>query len=210
MNVTSLKDILKSLVQSLQISTSFPALAFVTFNIFCVFPGLWPTADWKLTNELLTFLAAMSVVMLSYTLYTFNPSLIRFAEGYWTKGHWIDDWPWLRELEQHFCNQQIDNYRRYRRAKSTSSAGRNAARICDTFYPSNPADILPTALGNAIAAFEDYPYTRYGIDAVALWPRLVPILKEKKYLEFVAEQKAHFDFMLNMTLVIFVCGVEFF
>ncbi len=61
-----------------------------------------------------------------------------------------------------------------------------------------------------IAAFEDYPYTRYGIDAVALWPRLVPILREKKYLDFVADQKAHFDFMLNMMLIILVCGMEFF
>ncbi|GEM_PF-2723363 len=68
MNVTSLKDILKNLALSLQISTSFPALALVVFNVFYVFPKLWPAMDWELGNESLAFLTSVSVVMLSYTL----------------------------------------------------------------------------------------------------------------------------------------------
>jgi hypothetical protein len=38
--------------------------------------------------------------------------------------------------------------------------------------------VKPTALGNTFALMEEYPYDRYGIDSVAIWPRLQPLLPD--------------------------------
>ena len=59
-----------------------------------------------------------------------------------------------------------------------------------------------------MAAFEDYPRTRYGIDAIALWSRLVPLLRQNEYLDFVNQEKRVFDFLLNTCVVIAVLGLE--
>jgi hypothetical protein len=52
-------------------------------------------------------------------------------------------------------------------------------------YPSdskgNPFASHPTLLGNILAAYEDYPWTRYGMDSVFFWPRIwMQLEKEKK------------------------------
>jgi hypothetical protein len=80
----------------------------------------------------------------------------------------------------------------------------------DSRFPSRKSDILAMPLGNVIAAFEDYSFTRYGMDSVVLWPRLVPILKEKGFLDLVAQEKSVFDFLLNLVLVAIVIGFELF
>jgi hypothetical protein len=69
--------------------------------------------------------------------------------------------------------------------------------------------ILPTGMGNVIAAFENYPKDRYGIDAVALWPRLMPILDKQGYAAFVERQKLPFDFLLNLTALTGIFAVEY-
>jgi hypothetical protein len=203
MSFTSLKDVLRTFAQSLQISTSFPAMVFVLVNVLVVFPKIWPDVDWTFANEMVTILTILVVMVLSYTLYTFNTPLIRIAEGYWT-----EDIGWLKSFKEYLRQYQLAEYNRLFATSSPTGEGRNAAQALDIYFPSNPDDVMATPLGNTIAAFEDYPYTRYGMDAIALWPRLVPILRETEYLEFVAEQKAHFDFMLNITLVVLVCGAE--
>jgi len=68
--------------------------------------------------------------------------------------------------------------------------------------------VAPTALGNTIAAFEEYPKNRYGIEAVSLWPRLVPILSEENYAIFVEKEKAGFDFLLNLSLLMGIFTTE--
>ncbi len=80
----------------------------------------------------------------------------------------------------------------------------------DSRFPSRQSDILAMPLGNVIAAFEDYSFTRYGMDSVVLWPRMVPILKEKGFLDFVAQEKSVFDFLLNLALVAVLIGLELF
>lgn len=77
-----------------------------------------------------------------------------------------------------------------------------------TYFPSHESVVTPTALGNAIAAFEEYPKTRYGIDAVFLWPRLVPILSQEKYAIFVEKEKAGLDFLLNLSLLMGVFAIQ--
>ena len=73
-------------------------------------------------------------------------------------------------------------------------------RILSESFPRNAEEILPTRLGNTIHAFEDYPDTRYGMDAVELWPRLVAKV-DKEYRAVLDDAKASFDFMINSSVL---------
>lgn len=46
------------------------------------------------------------------------------------------------------------------------------------------------------------------MDSVYLWPRMLPILKDKKFLEFVQNEKTTMDFLLNLGLVSLVVSIE--
>jgi hypothetical protein len=48
------------------------------------------------------------------------------------------------------------------------------------------------------------------METIVLWGRLVPLLKEKNYIEFVAQEKSVFDFLLNTCFLWVVAGVEVF
>jgi hypothetical protein len=79
--------------------------------------------------------------------------------------------------------------------------------LADCFPPDSDR-CAPTALGNVMAAFEAYPSQRYGIDAVYMWPRLLPVLNEKKYAIFVEREKEGLDFFLNFSVLSGVLVVE--
>lgn len=49
----------------------------------------------------------------------------------------------------------------------------------DQSFPRELDDILPTRLGNILTAAEDYPRTRYGMNATVFWPRLRNLLPQE-------------------------------
>ena len=58
-----------------------------------------------------------------------------------------------------------------------------------------PRALWPTRLGNLIAAYEQYPRLKYGLDAVFYWPRLwVTISKDLR--EEIDNQQAQADGLL--------------
>lgn len=206
MSITSIKDIIKTIVQSFQPATIIPSLIFVIINIFVVFPQLSPVYFHNLSNDNLVSFASFSTVTLSYILFAFNSPMVRLLEGHIGREcSLINIFITLSELKKK------DRYKKLRSIKNyypLCSKKLRALQELDTHFPSNEQSILATKIGNTIAAFEHYPYTHYGIDAVAIWPRLYPILKKNDYIEFVAEQKGIFDFFLNMIFVTLICGVE--
>ena len=78
------------------------------------------------------------------------------------------------------------------------------------FYPVSKSPYLPTRLGNVIASFEDYSYNKYEIDSVTIWPRFVPVLSQEKYSLYLEKEKANFDFLINLCLIIVLFCVELF
>jgi hypothetical protein len=70
-------------------------------------------------------------------------------------------------------------------------------------FPSQAQDILPTRLGNTIAAFEHYSYRRYGIDAITIWPRLQTVVSSD-HLKRITSAKSGFDFWINVSFL-FLC-----
>jgi hypothetical protein len=73
--------------------------------------------------------------------------------------------------------------------------------------PRRVSMIKPTALGNAFAVIEEYPYERYGMDGVLFWPRLRPLLDES-YAAALVNTKMILDLMLNLSLLALIFGLE--
>ncbi|RPI33000.1 MAG: hypothetical protein EHM70_07395 [Chloroflexota bacterium] len=112
---------------------------------------------------------------------TVLPSL-RLLEGYWPAGL-----TWLRSI---FTRWQrfwlVRKEKEWRRldgipAEKRSALDHAAYAVLDQelhYFPADPSDLMPSALGNVLRSAETDPYHRYGLDAVACWPRLWLLLPE--------------------------------
>lgn len=69
-----------------------------------------------------------------------------------------------------------------------------------TEFPDTARDILPFRLGNIHRAFEDYSFSRYGIDGLFFWPRLVKVIPAD-YAAKIEEQNNALIFLLNSSLI---------
>jgi hypothetical protein len=83
-------------------------------------------------------------------------------------------------------------------------------------FPAEKEGVLPTAMGNAWAVIEEYPFRRYGMDGVIYWPRLLPLLEsESEKAPFapslasrIANQKTIFDALFHLALLTGLFGLE--
>jgi hypothetical protein len=195
LSINDLEDAIKSLAQSLQVSTVFPAGLFVLVNAYFIVPTFYPDLDCS-TPQAVTVIISLTL-MLSYIFYALNFPLIRFFEGY-RFDYFLPDR--IADLIEHDLKSTQKQMRRGKLEQKKFSD-------IDRDFPSEDR-VLPTKIGNVIAAFEQYPETRYGMDSIALWPRLVPVLKDEEFLDYVVQEKAVFDFLLNTWVVTAVLGVE--
>jgi len=83
-------------------------------------------------------------------------------------------------------------------------------------FPARKEMVLPTAMGNAWAVIEEYPFRRYGMDGVFYWPRLLPLLGAElddapfaaSLASHIADQKTAFDFLFHSALLTGFLGLE--
>lgn len=186
MNINALKEAVKSLAQSLQTATIFPAGLFVLVNACFIVPLFWPEFDPTEATSITLIISA--TLLFSYMLYAFNFPLIRFVEGY------------------KLTNDSFFKYLLEREKDRKAKESRERPNEVEHNFSSNK--LMPTKVGNTIAAFENYPSARYCMDAIALWPRLVPVLEKVGFLDYVLQEKAVFDFILNMFFVVSFLGME--
>jgi len=229
MDINALKQAIQALAKSLQVATVFPSALWVLANVFLVVLPLNP--EWNLSSGASVTLIVSATLMLSYSLHAFNYPLQRLFEGYKFKYCRLF-YPLQAYFEKKFVETQREirelrkeqqTREKFPACKRTTQKAfpycdlseeelrarlRRAASNLEFDYPSEQAKVLPTSLGNVMAAFEDYSRTRYGMDSIVLWQRLVPILREKGYLEFVAQEKAVFDFLMNTLVILLFLGVE--
>lgn len=71
-----------------------------------------------------------------------------------------------------------------------------------------PEARFPTRLGNLVAAFEDYPRTRYGVDSIFLWPRLWLKLDKDLRAE-LEDSQAQADSALYASFAFYVFAVMY-
>ena len=60
--------------------------------------------------------------------------------------------------------------------------------------------VMPTALGNVFAVVEEYPWERYGMDAIVYWPRLAAAIPDD-FKSQIADLKTTLDFLLNLSIL---------
>ena len=202
------------------LGTMFPVVIISALNILLVAPLLPQTqALPNLLSKIAVGEEKWSAVMLSLVvffltglLYDLNIPIIRIYEGY----------PWLNSLtgkgflrlqRRRFAQAwtlyfQVTSLRKLLLRVSPNDAlikelrGQELAlgQFVNSQLPDAQEFLLPTRLGNVIRSFERYPFQAYGMDAIALWPRLVSKI-DAAFASTVDESKTSFDFMLNMSFL---------
>lgn len=74
------------------------------------------------------------------------------------------------------------------------------------YYPTERAEIMPTQLGNVLKASEMYAGERYNLDAVLIWPRLLPALP-KEFVESFSSAKVSLDLMVTLSAYVLLFGL---
>jgi hypothetical protein len=136
----------------------------------------------------------------AHVLSSFHPALTRFYEGYWPRR--------FSRLRRRMVARQHKRWRKLvfaeaqARAESRHQDASDLQLTLARAYPptTRPDALLPTRLGNALRTGEIYPYERYGIDSVIIWPRLRHILPTTTVDELVETQTAMVSLLLLRTL----------
>jgi len=71
--------------------------------------------------------------------------------------------------------------------------------------PKGPDDLLPTRLGNVLRSGEMYAYERYGIDAMVIWPRLLPKVPDAEATA-LSDSRSAMEQMLILSSILAVFG----
>jgi len=229
--VKSLGDLVNLIAQTFNLSTLFPALLLVILIQMFLLPilpadSLYRFLDINGENGLQIWLNLILVALLAYLLDAANLSLIRLFEGYPLRGVFPFDLMErshrsyveriLREVNELYIRYQ-DVRKRLNEEHPPDEKERlqqQADDLADQLnllfkhvadrYPQDPSEVLPTPFGNVIAAAEHYPYKILGMDPVALWPFLRPIMNEEGYAPFILRDKAVMDFLVNLITVLTV------
>ena len=188
------------------------------------------TAITEFDTLLQVLIASTLIFGLAYLLNALNYTLIRALEGYPFRTQFpFDTWEQAYRnrastVRDHIkqCTNAISDvegilpdvfprqaqapFKEHRKALQSR---KNALVIEQLYaYPINGWRILPTSLGNVIAAAEDYPQLLFGIDSVLMWPYLRPILTKSGYAKFIEREKSAFDLLMNSMVLTIVLGLE--
>ena len=134
---------------------------------------------YALEAQLFLIATGVLIVYLSAVLLeSFSGGLLRFYEGYWPRR------PRRTQRRAEDLRNKQEQRRLLRRKKlgdKVTPADRAAlARLNAELAhrPRNPADSMPTQLGDILRTAEDYARHWYGLDPITFWPRLYPTLSD--------------------------------
>lgn len=201
----------------LVLGSFFPVTIFVLLGLVFIVP-LFPS-EWTFLSPLevldpqwrILALLLLTLV-LSGVLFNLNTPIIRLYEGYpwqhssfgkWRKRRYQADYERLlarysalRGLNRHLSKPP----RPPEYTKAVISEGTRLGPQIRSDYPDDVSFVLPTKLGNVIRSYETYARTQHGMEAIALWPRLVAVI-DKGYAATIDDEKTTLDFMLNCSLL---------
>ena len=167
-------------------------------------------AQWGLDAKIIlsaTFIVVITLV--AFVLDFTQVSITRLFEGYWaelpllrTFGRWRRQ-SYEREISRldqrlEHLSEKIPELEAAARPVEPLKAELNhltERRLLGFPPPGFEAHLMPTRLGNLYKAAEIYPYARYGMDSVIIWPRLREVLPDK-IVERLQEVKTAIDFLL--------------
>jgi hypothetical protein len=126
-------------------------------------------------------LLAVAVVVVALIAEPLQVTLVRLLEGYWGQSR-VGRLLAAPGLAFHRARRgRLDRAQRRSPGDPVSArapaAREEAARKLRTYPPE--AAILPTMLGNVLRSGEGRAGSRYGLDAIVVWPRFYPLLSDK-------------------------------
>ena len=178
-----------------------PALLFVLAvqEVFGRRPVLEAIVDGTETGTVLTGVALtlLFVWVIALLLVTANYFFYRLLEGYLRPVSSLRSLK-LRQLKQFNALQK-------QKDSADDKCYARALLASRTQFPPSESEVMPTAFGNAIRAFETYPRDTYGVDAISIWLRLISVLP-KDFRDQIGDGRSHVDFFVN---ICFLSGVVF-
>lgn len=199
------------------VASMIPSLAFFLATMISLQPTL---PDWikdllggefELFGKSGFFLLVLTII-LGFTLTSLNTFIYKVFEGY------VLIWrlPFLRssqvkrarQLKRLQKNLQIKIARLENcTSKRAETKRNNLIAILNTLmaeyelaYPPSEDDILPTKFGNILKSAESYSRTRYHIDGVPMWPRLISVIPGDYYSK-VDDVSNQLSFLMNCTVL---------
>lgn len=200
--------------KSLFLGTFLPVTFFVIFSLIFVVPIIPYESSLLISLQsldiqwrLLTIV--FIIVAFSGLLFNLNVPIVRLYQGYSWKDSWVGKlrtqhyqrlyyaaegrWSGMRTLLL-AMKENDTSIKRVQRAWAESGQRVNHD------FPRDIDLVMPTSLGNVIRSFEDYPFRRYGMESITLWPRLIAKI-DKDYAVAMDEAKVSFDFTLNISIL---------
>jgi uncharacterized repeat protein (TIGR01451 family) len=195
----------------------FPSVIFVFLFLVFVAPLLPPGfalaapavfgTDWNALS--ITF----ATLVLSALLFSLDTQIIQMYEGYpWQNsllGRWMKG---VQRRKLQTLQTRAGLLFALMRDRDTPDRERMRAPRSETErrlpmeFHDDGDFVLPTRLGNVLRAFEQYPFTQYGMDAIYLWPRLVACIPES-YATAIGGARTSLVFLLSLSFLGTVLGL---
>ena len=159
-------------------------------------PGFLTETNLVIGSAIVALLGWLVGVVLAAT----NRDIIRFLEGY---GDYNPLWVLLPLQKKYFNDLEVmivelEDKHPHRTEKEEDRLNELFQEQV-TNLPDKEKWLLPTSFGNAIRAFEVYPRLMYGVDSIALWPRMLAVIPAE-YKAHINDAKAHMDFWINLVV----------
>jgi hypothetical protein len=161
-----------------------------------------------------TFLALLAIVA-AFFLMAGNRMVFRTLEGYWVydigrRLNHFQRWK-FRSLKKRINELNLE-YKQCEIAGKPFTKQEKRRRLSleeSQHFPSTESQVLPTAFGNAVRAFEDYPRVMYGFTSINGWSRLNAFIP-KTFQEILGNRRATTDFWVNVWFVSLFTMAEYF
>lgn len=151
--------------------------------------------------ENLTYVA-LAVWVVAVLLLSVNHAAYRVIEGYLPPLSWL---PFLKTWHRARFQRLEQKRKELRDDGEVDKSGRLWFETFNT-YPHEDGDFLPTLFGNAIRAFEVYPWDVYNVDGVVVWERLGAVIPSS-FQQAINDARSQVDFFVNVMLL--SCAISF-
>ncbi|MBN1314073.1 MAG: hypothetical protein JXA42_01350 [Anaerolineales bacterium] len=209
-------NLLEAVGRSYIVSSLIPAAMFVATGALIFREPFWPMildtieANSPIQIGGLGALLSITTLWIGFSLYCGQHWVFKLFEGY-LMPHWLARFltrrkqRWLKKrlrythLIDYLKDKQLPpNHEQL--YKFVLSKARSELAFLDMIAPPDVEGVLPTAFGNVLRASEWYPYYRYKIKGVAIWPRLAAVLPSSFTTE-MEEGNNQLVFLLNSSLL---------
>jgi hypothetical protein len=222
-------SLFSSLGRTFVLAAYIPSLLFVILNgllALAISRGLtWPVLQEVLARPMASLEVSLFLfvpVALGAVLMALNTLVIKFYEGALPfERRWLLAYFLGRNLRRH--ERRYQRLRGLKEKYKTAPPGRPRDSIAvaiekehnklfdesegPALLPYDERRVMPTDLGNAFALMEEYPDYRYNMDGVTFWQRMLGVIPVS-YQEMLGDEKATLDFLLHLSILSYIFGLE--